>query len=71
MEANHLRKNNQALTDELRLYKNEQGAMVGQNSGALFNEEGKGGKRGRGVARSELHVNSDETDPVKKRSRCE
>jgi hypothetical protein len=68
-EAIQLRRNDQALRNELLFYKDEQGNMMGQISTTLSNEAGKEKKRGRGVDRSGLQLNSEETGPTNKRNK--
>ncbi|KFZ14242.1 hypothetical protein V501_03343 [Pseudogymnoascus sp. VKM F-4519 (FW-2642)] len=66
LEISELRKKNEALKTELYVYK---GVTRSHHSEALSND-GNGGKRSGGVARSELQYLS-ETSPAKKRSKSE
>mgnify|MGYP001589096676 CR=1 FL=1 len=63
-----LRRDNEALKTELYVYK---GATKTQHLEALHNAEGKGGRKIRDVAGSELQISLSGTGPARKRSRFE
>ncbi|OBT40498.1 hypothetical protein VE00_07877 [Pseudogymnoascus sp. WSF 3629] len=67
IENSELRKKNEALTTELHVYK----AVTGSHHSEALSNDGNGGKRGRDVAESELHVNVSASGAAKKRSKFE